>query len=93
MAWLFNRRRIEVEYVTPPRDVVAADVVALGTSAEAQIATLLSRFDEVARVVRVALDEQSELVADDRNDQLVDLALEVRTALGRSVPVTAGGSS
>jgi len=89
-----RRAGIRAERVTVPPDLSAADVVALGTSCEAQLAELRSRFDEAARLLRTVLDAQGDLDAEDRNDELVDLALDVRAVLARSsVPVSPGRSS
>ncbi|GIE75766.1 hypothetical protein Aph02nite_17160 [Actinoplanes philippinensis] len=61
-------------------------------------AVLLSRIAEVDRLTAVNLLAQSDLYADDRNGELVDLLLDIRRALclpaaGVSVPIVPGRSS
>lgn len=83
----FRRAGIHVTRVTAPPSVTAADVEALGTSTEGQLAEMRSRFDAAARAIRSALDVQSDLHAEDRNDELIDLALEVRSAMAGRTPL------
>jgi hypothetical protein len=71
----------------------------LAATALARSAVLLDRIATVGHLTAEVLQAQSGLEADDRDDQLINLALDVRQALclpapgGRPVPVVPGRSS
>jgi hypothetical protein len=81
---IFRRAPVVVEHTVPPPDIVDTDEA---TQLEQQ-----ARLRHANRLIDRTLTGQSLLYPDDRNTELVNLCLELRSTLWPSAPTIPGRS-